>query len=106
MTEIFERMVATDEYISPEELQDHESMIAYGKRWIMTREFESISPEHKLLVKKHIKDRAAKAAEEAAPAAGPAGAAPPVPPQGALPQDAEMVGEQADTEQLPPIING
>jgi len=104
--EIFERMIATDEYISPEELQDHESMIAYGKRWIMTREFESISPEHKLLVKKHIKDRAAKAAEEAAPAAGPAGAAPPVPPQGALPQDAEMVGEQADTEQLPPIING
>jgi len=74
----------------------------------MTREFDSLSREHKNLIKQHIKERIALAAQEAAPAApmaGPAAAGMAGPVGGEMPQGAEMVEEQADTEQIPPLVN-
>ena len=108
--EIFEKMIATDTYIAPEDMMAQEDMIAYAKRWIMTREFDSLSREHKNLIKQHIKERIALAAQEAAPG-GPLPGSPAAgsgladPAGGPLPQGAEMVEEQADTEQIPPLVN-
>jgi hypothetical protein len=112
--EYFEEMIATGEYIPPEEFEDHENMIASALQFFMTTEFKYLEQEQKALCRQHIRDRGALAAAEAqgmtgAPAPGnvPGGSMPPGPPPapGALPEGAEMQAEQADTEQLPPMLN-
>lgn len=93
--EIFDEMVATNRYIAPEDLMDHENMIAWALDYFMTQEFTVLAPETKSLLKQHIRDRGKLAASEktggSAPqqAAAPANAAPgPVPsqPAGQLPE--------------------
>ena len=82
--EVFDEMAANSIYIAPEELEDHENMIAYGLGWFMSAEFKYLADDLKVLCKQHIKDRIAMAAQEKAAAAPPTGAGlPPLP--GGLP---------------------
>lgn len=82
--EIFEEMFADGVYIKPEEYQDHENMIAYALRFVMTSEFKYLEPDEKQMVRQHIKDRGAQAAQEQAQPGGAPGAAPGAPaPMGA-----------------------
>jgi len=98
-SEIFEQMIANDIYIEPEEMQDHQAMMAYGYKYLSTAEFRDLDPGDKKLIKKHIKDREQLAkstiggngggalngqapAGPAAPAADAAGMAAPPPAQG------------------------
>lgn len=63
--EIFERIIATEEYVAPKPFRDHTNMIAYALRYFMSAEFERL-PEHiQDLCQKHIEDRAQLAAQEA-----------------------------------------
>jgi hypothetical protein len=64
--EIFEEMVATQVYLPPEELQDHENMLAYAMQYIMTTEYKYLDDTSKALIKQHVKDRAGLAAQERA----------------------------------------
>lgn len=101
--EIFDIMIATGTYIAPEELMDHTNMIAFALKYFMTREFDALAPELKLLCKQHIKDRVALAAQEQAQMSGAAPAAAP----GPVPSGAESLEQPTPipTEQ-PPIVNG
>lgn len=65
--EIFEEMFATGSLIQPEEFQDHDNMLAYGLRFVMTSEFKYLEPDEKMLVREHIRARAAQAAAEKQP---------------------------------------
>jgi hypothetical protein len=80
--EIFAEMIATGLYLSPEDMLDHENMVAWALRYFMTQEFTSLPSETKQLLKQHIKDRGALAAQEGSSGAAPA-AAPPAPAGGA-----------------------
>ncbi len=55
--EIFEQMVANDIYIEPQEMQDHQAMIAYGYRYLSTAEFRDMDEGDKKLIEKHIQQR-------------------------------------------------
>lgn len=74
-------MIATGQYIPPEDLMDHENMIAWALHYFMTQEFTSLDDQSKQLLKQHIRDRGKLAAtEKSAGAAQPAPApAPPGP---------------------------
>ena len=79
--ELFDEMIATDKYLAPEPLMDHENMIAYGLEFFMTAEFKYLPEEAKALLRQHIQDRIQLAAQEGAGgvnaqpgAPGPAGA--------------------------------
>lgn len=63
--EIFDRMIATGSYEAPEDLMDHANMIAWALDYFMTQEFSSLPEESKALLKQHIRDRGAVAAQEA-----------------------------------------
>lgn len=95
--EIFDEIVATGQYIQPEEQMDHENMIAYALDWFMTSEFKYLDPRVKMLCKQHNKERIALAASErtapAPSAPGPMPSAPAGPPPPVAPI-------------LPPIANG
>lgn len=91
--EIFEEMIATGVYMPPEELQEHEAMLAYGLRFVMTSEFKYLEPDEKLLIRKHIKDRATLAASEKAGGHADAGAAPGAP--GPKPGMSQVPGQPA-----------
>jgi len=73
--EIIDKMVATGAYIAPEEFQDHENMIGFCLRYVMSAEFQFLEPEEKELIRKHIRDRGAAAAppQQAAGTPGPMG---------------------------------
>lgn len=96
--EIFDEMIGSGRYVAPEDLMDHENMIAWALDYFMSQEFTSLPQEIKLLLKQHVRDRSRVAAQEqsggaAAPAAtaAPANAAPgPLPggPAGPMPEPA------------------
>lgn len=62
--EIFDEMIATKSYIPPEDLMDHENMIAWAMHYFMTQEFRSLEAEDQLNLKQHIRDRGMLAAQE------------------------------------------
>lgn len=102
--EIFDAMTATKAYIQPEDLMDHENMIAWALGYFMTQEFTSLEEDVKLLLKQHIRERAQVAAMEKG-AGGPAGvAAPANAAPGPVPQ--APAGPVPAPSGLPPIQNG
>lgn len=77
--EIFDQMIAENQYIKPEDLMDHENMIAWAMKYFMTQEFSVLEAPTKQLLKQHIRERAQIAATEkpgGAPAPGAPGPAP------------------------------
>lgn len=92
--EIFDAMIGSGMYLPPEDLMDHENMIAWALDYFMSQEFTSLPEEFKALLKQHIRERAQVAASETAGpgnTAAPANAAPgPLPsgPAGELPPPA------------------
>lgn len=75
--EIFDIMLATGEYITPEKFQDHQNMIAYALQYFMTREFADLDPEFQEMCRQHVEDRRQVAAQEMQPPSGmPPGPAP------------------------------
>lgn len=89
--EVFDIMIATHQYLAPEEQMDHENMIAWALHYFMTEEFQALAPEDQAMLKQHNKARGALAAQEkqggqAAPDAQAPGQPPgPVPTQAAGP---------------------
>lgn len=71
--EIFDLMIATQQYIPPKKYRDHENMIEWAYDYFMTSEYEMLSEEVQLLCEQHIQDRIQIAAQEKA-GAGTAGA--------------------------------
>lgn len=111
--EIFEEMIATGMYLPPEELEDHENMLAYALQFRMTTEFKYLDEDLKVLIIQHIKDRSALAAQEAAgappPGAGQPGMMPggpgvpgPAPDAGPLPEETTPEGSAPE---IPPPEN-
>lgn len=96
--EIFEEIISTGMYIAPEELQDHENMLAFSMQFIMTTEFKYLENDIKVLIRQHVKDRAALAAQEKAAGMGASNIAqsPGPTPQGPaqMPQEAAPAGGQ------------
>jgi hypothetical protein len=84
--EIFSEMIAKGIYISPEELQDHKNMLTYAYYYLMTTEFKYLTEDEKSLVRKHVREREAMAAQGAGVAA--LGGQPP----GPLPQGGGVAG--------------
>lgn len=87
--ELFDEMIATKALLKPEELMDHENMIAWAMHYFMTQEFQALESTDQQNLKQHIKDRAALAATESGNAGppNPAGQMPPGAP-GPVPQQA------------------
>jgi hypothetical protein len=112
--EIFEEMISTGSYIPPEQLQDHENMMAYALQYVMTVEYKYLEDSLKPLIIQHINDRAAIAAQERSgmgqgqPGMMPGGPGVPGPDgmAGPMPPVAGNTGEQAAIAELPPIPNG
>lgn len=76
--EIFDEMVATNRYISPEKLQDHTNMLAYCSMYLMTSDFKYLPIESKVLLRRHVVERQALLAEESgSSSSAPPDAAPP-----------------------------
>lgn len=63
--EIFEEMVARNLYIQPREKQDHQQMLAYAYKYLMTSEFKYLKEEQKALIETHIGEREQLAASQA-----------------------------------------
>lgn len=110
--EIFEEMIATGMYIKPEEFQDHENMLAYCLRYVMTSEFKYLEPDEKEMVRQHIRDRGAQAATEKAPASpapttgtppGPMGTPGAVPGAPANPASAAPAGAVSQPADIPAL---
>ena len=72
------------EYIKPEELEDHKSMLAAAYKYVMTRKYRMLDPDVKSLIRQHILAREKMATKVEAPAA-PAIPAPPAGPMGLVP---------------------
>lgn len=60
--EIFEEMIATDRYITPEESEDDVNMLAWAADYRMSAEFKYLSPDHQALILRHIRERAQRMA--------------------------------------------
>lgn len=62
--EIFEHIIENKGkvYIAPREMQDHESMLAYCYKFVMTSEYRDLDKVTRAVIDKHIKDREALAA--------------------------------------------
>lgn len=86
--EIFEEMVASNMYISPQELQDHVNMLIFAYRYVMTTEYKYLSDEDKALIDRHIKEREAMEAQKQASAQGAPAPAAPAAPAGMMPPPA------------------
>lgn len=71
--EIFDLMIATQQYIAPKKFRDHENMIEWAYDYFMTSEYEMLPEEVQLLCEQHIQERIQVAAQEKA-GAGTAGA--------------------------------
>ena len=85
-SEIFTEMVASDKYIAPRELEEHQGMLEYAYRYLMTAEFKHLEEDQKILIETHVKEREQLAAagagvEQAAGAPGPAPDMAEMPPQ-------------------------
>ena len=104
--EVFDEIIASGRYIPPEDLLDHENMIAWALEYFMTSEFQFLEPELKELCKQHVRDRVQLAAAEKASLAG-------APPPGATPGPVpSLAGEVAPPElgappagPIPPMEN-
>ena len=97
--EVFKEMIDTGRPIEPKELEDHENMLAYAYRYVMTSEFKYLDQQSKELIEGHIKAREAIAAPPAAPAgAGGAG--------GLAPPTGGMTGGIPDVTQLGALMGG
>ena len=83
-------------------------MLAFAMNYIMTTEFKYLPQDTKVLIRQHIKDRGALAAQEKGglpPPGGPMPAgAPPQGPAGPLPVSAGMTGEQAAVPDLGTLL--
>lgn len=66
--EIFETMTATGMYITPEDLQDHKNMLTFSYYFLMTTEFKYLTEDEKDLIKRHVREREALAAQGVADA--------------------------------------
>lgn len=75
--EIFDRIIATQQYIAPKPYRDHENMIEWAYDYFMTSEYENLPDNVQGMCEKHIQDRIQLAAQEKAGAgvAGQGGAA-------------------------------
>lgn len=85
--ELFDQMIATNIYIPPREIADHQAMLEFAYDYVMTAEYRDLPEQYKRLIEQHIKDREAIVASKAT--AGQAtspdlGAAPAGPDLGAL----------------------
>lgn len=72
--EIFEEMIASlaegePQYITPQELQEHQGMLEYCYDYVMTSEYKYLPDDAKALIDRHIKEREQMAAEQATPEA-------------------------------------
>lgn len=76
--EIFEEMIATDRYITPEESEDDINMLSWAVDYRMSAEFKYLSKEHRALILRHIAERSQRVAQSqggaVAPGAAPGGA--------------------------------
>jgi len=104
--EVFDEMIATGRLIPPEDLLDHENMIAWALEYFMTSEFQFLEPELKELCKQHIRDRVQLAAQEKASLQGP-------PPGGTPGPTPSLAGAVAPPElgapppgPIPPMVGG
>jgi hypothetical protein len=106
--EYFQEMIAKQIYLPPEEMQDHENMIASAMLWFMSAEFKYLDQSSKVLCRQHVKERIQLAAQEKA--GGLSGQAPQPPgPAPAPPGPGQMPVAQAPVPGAPitpPIING
>jgi len=96
--EIFEDMISkfdagVDAYIAPRELQEHALMLDSAYKYVMTKRFDNLPEECKMLIEKHIRDREAVAAKTKAPQPGAMGA-----------EDAAAMGPAAGG--IPPMPGG
>lgn len=89
--DIFTKMIATGEYIEPEELQDHASMLEYAHIYLMTAEFDGLSPGHKDMIRRHVKAREVVAKTQATGGGAPAPAQ--LPPAEEPTQQPQNLGE-------------
>ena len=105
--EIFEEMILNKKYIQPREHQDHDNMLIYAKRWVMSAEFKALEEGTKQLVEQHIQDRAQVQAQSLAPPMGAGGPMNPGPAgaPGAMPQ-VPSADAQATAGQVAPLNNG
>lgn len=55
--EIFDNMIGQGIYIAPDELQDHQNMLSWAYKYVMSAEYRDLAEDDKLLIKQHIKDR-------------------------------------------------
>jgi len=57
--EIFEHIIENkgSVYIAPREMQDHDSMLAYCYKFVMTSEYRDLDKPTRMMIDKHIKDR-------------------------------------------------
>jgi hypothetical protein len=67
--EIFDEMIAKyragkPEYIPPKEMENHKGRLALAKEYLETAEFKYLEPELQDLIRQHIKEREALAAQE------------------------------------------
>lgn len=100
--EIFDEMIATNRYLAPEDLLDHENMIAWALEYFMTQEFQSLEQGLKELCKQHIRNRVQLAAQEKAALQGPPPGATPGPtPQPPMPP----APEPGQPPMVPPMEN-
>lgn len=103
--EIFDEMIADDIYRKPEDLMDHENMIAWAMHYFMTQEFTALPDDSKQLLKQHIRERAQLAAvEKSGGASGQVDQQSPAAPPG--PPPSEPAGPVPAPSGLPPIQNG
>lgn len=64
--EIFDRMIATATYIPPQPCMDHEGMLAYAMRFMMSKDFDLLEPAEQMMVRRHYYERGEVAAKEKA----------------------------------------
>lgn len=100
--EIFERMIETEQYVAPEELEEHKGMLDYAYQFRMSSEYKYLpSDEVKMLVDQHIKEREMMAAKGAGAPDQPG--APGPDPQGGQPPAGMMAGA-AGQAPAPPLV--
>ena len=59
--EIFEHIIEGkgEVYVAPREMQEHDGMLAYCYKFVMTSEYRDLNPKVRTLIDRHIKDREA-----------------------------------------------
>lgn len=107
--EIFDEMISTSKFLEPEDLMDHEHMIAWALDYFMTSEFKYLDQLSRDMCKEHIRKRVQLAAREKqglnsggseVPGTQPPGPAPTEPTGNPLPTPGQEVQQPGG---LPPI---